>query len=161
MNSKFEGLKSRLLNTVSKNKNDCWEWNGYLLGPRRCYGLTTANLNGKKKKILAHRLSYILWNGEIPKDAIICHKCDNTKCINPHHLYAGNPQSNMDDMKNRGRKNPAKGIKNRHAKLSESEVLEIRKMFNDGIGVRELSRLKNLSSSTVSYITRNITWKHI
>lgn len=32
-----------------------------------------------------------------------CHHCDNKWCVNKDHLYAGTPQSNMDDKCRRGR----------------------------------------------------------
>ncbi|RPI81293.1 MAG: hypothetical protein EHM34_08830 [Nitrosopumilales archaeon] len=39
----------------------------------------------------------------MPIGAYICHKCDNPKCVNPDHIYAGTPQTNADDMVARNR----------------------------------------------------------
>lgn len=49
----------------------CVEWKGSK--SRQGYGKIT--LNGKT--LQAHRLSWILHNGRIPKGLFVCHKCDN------------------------------------------------------------------------------------
>jgi hypothetical protein len=53
--------------------------------------------------LYAHRVSFILNGGEIGDNQMICHTCDNTKCVNPAHLYAGNQKDNMRDKANRDR----------------------------------------------------------
>lgn len=45
----------------------------------------------------AHRLMWQAYKGKIPDGDFICHRCDNPGCVNPHHLYAGNAQTNTDD----------------------------------------------------------------
>lgn len=57
---------------------------------------------GKKKK-LAHRLAYELWNGEIPQGMLVLHKCDNRSCINPEHLFCGTDLDNKLDAQSKGR----------------------------------------------------------
>lgn len=34
----------------------------------------------------AHRLVYKMYNGLIPKDYVVHHKCENKLCVNPEHL---------------------------------------------------------------------------
>jgi hypothetical protein len=161
-NQKYiELTKKRMLATCEILENECWIWTGYLCEPKKQYGLTSSCLDGTKKKILAHRLSFRLWKGNIPEKLFVLHSCDNPLCINPDHLHIGTPQKNMDEMRERGREKKALGEKNRHAKLTNEIVLQIRKEFKQGLTVRGISRKYKISSSSASYITRNITWKHI
>jgi hypothetical protein len=60
--------------------NDCWLWTG--VTDRKGYGKIYAH--GKMQK--AHRISYELFNGLIPREYDIDHLCKNRKCVNPSHL---------------------------------------------------------------------------
>ena len=74
-----------------------------------CWNFTGANRNGygcmkfNGALIDAHRISWIIHFGEIPKGLFICHKCDNRKCVNPDHLFLGTQKDNMKDCFNKGR----------------------------------------------------------
>lgn len=78
--------------------DECWNWNaGFGHGG---YGLFQLN----KRAIGAHRIAWTIAFGEIPQDKpFICHRCDNPKCCNPSHLFAGTPNDNVQDCKSKGR----------------------------------------------------------
>lgn len=83
---------SKILKTDS-----CWLWIGYTNGMG--YGKFARG----PFRYYAHRLSYEIENGEIPKGKFIRHSCDNPTCVNPGHLLIGTQQENMKDASIRKR----------------------------------------------------------
>lgn len=57
----------------------CWFWT---CKPDNGYGRFWLN----RKSQLAHRIAYLIWHGEIPKEKQLDHLCRNRNCINPAHL---------------------------------------------------------------------------
>jgi len=78
-------------------KDGCWEWAACT--NESGYGI----FHTGKKTDRAHRVSWILTNGEIPSGLFVCHKCDNPPCTNPDHLFLGTNKDNVDDMIAKGR----------------------------------------------------------
>ena len=62
---------------------------------------------------------------------------------------------------NSSEKIPAVGSKVGNSKLTEVQVLEIRKLGSKGYGMRELGRLFNVDHKTISAIIKRKTWNHI
>ncbi len=70
--------------------NGCWIWDGTIRSNKRTkkrYG--SIQIGGKKYSV--HRLSFWCYNDFSIADSTkhILHKCDNTQCINPNHLFKG------------------------------------------------------------------------
>ena len=138
-------------------EDDCWEWQAGSRGGR--YGA----FRFRRKTIDSHRMVWYLLNGEFP-ELLVCHSCDNNKCCNPKHLFLGTYKDNHDDMvsKNRKTKRFPKGTSIWTCKLSEKDVLEIRKKYKSGkYTQKELAKKFNIARTTVSNITKNVSWKHI
>lgn len=75
----------------------CWTWIGSTLP--NGYG----NFWVHGERIGAHRASYLIANGNLPKNLIVCHHCDNTHCVNPEHLFIGTNEDNARDKVRKGR----------------------------------------------------------
>lgn len=148
-----EDMKQKLFSKI-KQVNDCWEWQGSL--HRQGYG----NFPYKNSGQLAHRVSWILFNGEIPSGMNICHKCDNPPCVNPDHLFVGSYQDNINDMFRKGRKNH-QGENHPKVKLSSSQVLEIRELLNKKITQEEICKKYGITNGHVGSIKHKRTWKLI
>ena len=76
---------------------DCWLWTA----SKTKEGYGYFRFDGAMRK--AHRMSWLLTNGEIPEGMLVCHTCDNPSCVNPKHLWLGTNRDNMDDMNAKGR----------------------------------------------------------
>lgn len=132
--------------------SDCWLWEkGSLL---KGYGLFA--LNGAN--ILAHRFSYLYHYGELPNNLMVCHTCDNPKCVNPKHLFLGTSKENLQDMAKKGRR---KGEKHACAKLTENQVLDIRKRVQNGEKPTVVAKKFNISYNYLRDIVRRKYWTHI
>jgi hypothetical protein len=125
------------------------------------YGQFMTCSQGKRKLLKAHRVSYEMANGPIPKGLFICHRCNNPKCCNPAHLYAGTAAENWNDTIAAGTRYVPEGDKGeRHhdAKLTEAKVQFIRKSKQSGAS---LARKFGVSTCAVSAVRRGRTWKKV
>lgn len=136
-------------------KTACWNWQKSKdpAGYGQCYD--------GNKRLKAHRLSYLIFIGEIPNDKCICHTCDNPGCVNPKHLFCGTLSDNMRDMVNKGRNRPPKGEKNKNSKLTWEKVHKIRKLFADNkYDQPTLAKKYNVSQVSISNVILNKSWKN-
>ena len=75
--------------------NECWEWKASIEAGSLGYG--------SFGNTLAHRASWNINKGEIPKGMQVLHRCDNPKCVNPLHLFLGTQADNIHDCMAKGR----------------------------------------------------------
>ena len=97
--------KEYIQSHITINDNGCWLWK---TTPKSRYAQAYKN----NRAIPAHRLSYQIYIGEIPKGLFVCHKCDIPGCVNPKHLFVGTQKDNMQDCSVKGRKPPTRIGKN-------------------------------------------------
>lgn len=129
--------------------NGCWLWTK--AKRRRGYG----QFKVKGKSLLAHRIAWELTYGPIPDGLRTCHHCDQPSCANPEHLWLGTDAENIADRDAKGRANPLSGEQNAQAKLSSSEVKEIRSLYKPGsVKQKDLGEIYKVSNSQISLIVR-------
>ncbi len=150
-------VENRFLRYVkSPTREKCWEWTGKL----NSYGY--GRLTFERSTLLAHRVSYFLYNGIFEESLCVCHSCDNPKCVNPKHLFLGTHADNNRDMYEKDRQRPAFGTDHFRSKLSEEDVLEIRKLYKKGDYThRSLAKKFKVHKTTVTFILTGRTWKHL
>lgn len=136
--------------------NGCWEWTATL--NTHGYGQVWM----RRKLYGAHRVSYEIHVGEIPDGMCVCHTCDNRRCVNPSHLFAGTHQENMKDRDNKKRAIvQGKGEANINHKLTEEDVREIRLRYASGFKCRFLAKEYGVSPSRISEVCSKKTWSHV
>lgn len=139
---------------IADSETGCWNWTASV----NRFGYGKARYNGRYWS--SHRLAAFVWLGLEPDaGSFVCHHCDNPRCINPNHLYLGNPQSNMTDKVIRGR--IKRGSQTRLAKLTEDDVLKIKARIVVGERLRSIAADFNVSPATISAIKAKRNWKHI
>lgn len=136
--------------SIPEPMSGCWLW---LAAVRKGYGVISIN----NKSVGAHRASWIAFKYESPDGMLVCHSCDNRLCVNPDHLFLGTPQSNMDDMKNKGRANAPCGEHQGLARLTEVAVAEI---LSSSEGGPALAERFGVSKESIYAVRRGETWKH-
>lgn len=131
--------------------NECWEWQAgkYANGYGQYYAWP--------HNVPAHRAAWMIANDqEIPQGLFVRHKCDNPLCCNPAHLEVGTPADNVRDMVERGRNRKGSGCQ--QAKLSEEDVVDIRRLLSAGHGAVELGKQFGVTHSTISLIASGRIW---
>ena len=142
-------------------ESGCIEWTGGVTQPGpKGYGLFYAD--GQMRP--AHRWNYEDANGKQPAHIDVCHKCDNRKCINLDHLFAGTRQENMDDAVRKGRTSHAtrkRGQEHGRAVLTDADVLKLREWHRVGWPMRILSDTFGVSFQSIHRIVNRKSWSHL
>lgn len=94
-----ENLNRSMWDDIAWSDKKCWIWRG---GFRGRY----PNVSFGGREWPAHRVSAALFlpGVSLLTEDEICHKCDDTRCINPCHLFAGTHSDNMKDAYLKGRR---------------------------------------------------------
>ena len=147
-------------------ESGCWLWTGALRGVPP-YGAFT--YCGKTRR--AHRVAYELFVAPVPDDAVVCHRCDVTECVNPSHLFLGTRRDNIQDAVRKGRmatgsrqgaytmphRRP-RGCGHGMAKLTEAQVIAIRA---DTRRRRFIAADYGIAATYVNQIKRRSVWRHV
>lgn len=147
-----EGFMSRL----QKGEGDgCWRWIARI--DKDGYGFITK----KNRRVLAHRLSFIMNGGVLtPEKPMVLHSCNNRFCVNPAHLYAGDQFDNERDKLAAG--TYLCGSRVTVSKLTEESVAEIkRKLSQNKDTITAIAEQFGVRRQTISKINKGLLWKHV
>lgn len=155
-----DAWREYILNNSIVTDSGCWEWQR---GRSHGYGYVDI----RRQRYRLHRLSHELFNGEVPGNLFVCHRCDNPPCCNPEHLFLGTQADNMRDAANKCRiprghaaSLTHRGVLNGHCKLTEEQVLEIRSLRGTA-SQKSIGERFGISQHAVSQIHRRKLWKHL
>lgn len=154
-----------------RGTDECWAWTAST--DEDGYGVVRFTVRGKDTPFRAHRISYFIATGIDPAENLVCHKCDNPPCCNPAHLFLGTHGDNARDRtgKRRGSigsnhyfhlrpESVPRGENHGMAKLTEAQVLEIRKEA-DQCSRYELARRYGVNKRMIQFIIQRKSWRHI
>lgn len=139
-------IEEKLLSRIKINNNtQCWEWTrGKSLG----YGHIVVN----KKNRCAHRVSYEAFIGEIPYKMVVCHKCDNRRCINPDHLFLRTYLDNYMNCKDKGRLNFKINMRKRVNKSFPGKIIRIKRAFARNKSIEEIAVMVKMTIEEITDI---------
>lgn len=146
--------KKYVLDNVRLNRKGCWLWTGSMYA--NGYARTGIKYKVHVHKGRAYRLSYLLFVGEFNENLVVCHRCDNPRCVNPNHLFIGTMADNLNDMVIKGRS--MQGEKHYKSKLTEEQVIKI---LRSNELYSKLALQYNVSECTIRDIKLKRSWKHV
>lgn len=141
-----------------KNKNTnkmlkTWLKNGYVY--------VTLFFNGIEKKFRLNRLVAIHFISNLDNYPHVNHIDGNKLNNNSKNLEWCTPSQNNFHAYKLGLIKGRKGIKNHCAKLTNEQIIEIRKLRSEGMYQKDIAKLFNVSQNVISKIDRKITWSHV
>jgi hypothetical protein len=147
-------VEERFWRKVRRDEHGCWEW----LGAGRVGGY--GHFNVGKRYVGAHRFAFELMHGPIPLGSVVCHRCDNPRCVRPDHLFVGTASDNMSDCRDKGRLGDKRrlGMDNGATRVSPEAAKLIREARVRGVSRPQLAKQFGVSTVTITRITSNKHW---
>lgn len=153
--AKYCSILCRIFSRIKTIENGCWEWQAYC--EPGGYGRTKIDQYNTE---LVHRVVFKeIYKVKLDVKQLVCHKCDNRKCVNPEHLFIGSHADNAQDCVKKNRKNSPKNENHHKAKLTWQMVDEIRKLRGEGWTIVKLGEKYAVNHSNISNICLQKTWR--
>lgn len=92
-----DAVARRFWSKVDKS-GDCWLWLAGISG----HGYAQFYFGGKQTNASRYALEQKIGR-PLQRDELACHRCDNTRCVRPDHLFVGTASENMLDAVRKGR----------------------------------------------------------
>lgn len=147
-------VQDRLAARSRPAENGCIVW----IGPAHD-AMGYGRIRIGRRMVYIHRAAWEAARGPVPDGAVVRHTCDNPPCINVDHLTLGTQAENVADMFTRGRVD-RHGERNNSARLTTTQVAQIRARRTGGETQRALAREFGVSESQISNIIRNRHWRN-
>jgi hypothetical protein len=144
----------------------CWNWIGAPKGRKDLYG-QVKRPDGRNQS--THRFLYEQLNNVVlPRFTLVCHHCDNKRCVRPDHLFIGTSKDNSQDCQQKGRRNFQIGNANFRrgeqiawSKLTPELVIVIRNHYAIFGGTRAIAEVIGISYKVAWKAAVGQTWAHL
>lgn len=142
-------LKEGYEKFVIRNPIGCWDWSGCC--PKNPgYGQFRYGMKIER----AHRASWKIHFGDIPKGMFVCHKCDNKRCSKPEHLFLGTCKQNNHDAIDK-KIHPTMGKsrdENHMTKVFTKDLNKIVELYKNGETQVAIAKKYGVSQKSISKV---------
>ncbi len=131
----------------TSSPNGCWLWLGRL---STGYGIYT--FHGRARG--AHRISLFLTYGYW-SDKSVCHNCpggDNSRCVNPDHLFEGTQEDNMEDAARKGRL---------FRGYTGDQIMKAVELVRNGLDQGRAAKQVGITRNILSQVLNGRAWTHL
>lgn len=151
--AKVRGPEDFWARVLRQGVDECWPWQG--AATRGGYG----HLKYGRTWVYAHRLAYELTYGPLLSGYNALHSCDNRPCCNPHHLFSGTTQDNINDKVSKGRQ--PRGDTHYKSILTAIDVVRIRALHAEQVPLSKIASSFGVNKRTLEAVVYRKTWKHV
>lgn len=143
-------VEQRLKKRLAETDERCLVFTGYR--DQKGYGRIGDN---DRVVRLAHRVAYELaYAIKLTSEQCVLHRCDNSSCCNPNHLFLGTRADNNEDMRMKGRAsgNRNKGVHHPKCITTTRDEMVIKRLSCTGKSMRAVALKTGFSRSVIKRV---------